>query len=341
MIPSLRLLAELGLWPGPLKAMAAPLRKLRLVDDTGSPLAAPEIVFAAEEIGEDAFGWNVPLARLLPCLLERARAFGVAVRESHAVRMHLKATAAAIALVDGGTVTAPVVLAADGRLSNLRRFAGISATEWSYDQTALALSFGHSAPHHDISTEYHKDGGPFTTVPLPSRRSSLVWMERPGRAAALMALDDAALAAEIQIAGHGELGRISDIGPRGSFPMRGLRATVLARNRVMLIGEAGHVVPPIGAQGLNMSLRDAAVAAELITEAIGRGVDPGEPAVLARYDERRRADIVPRQSIIDLMNRSLISHFLPLEAGRAAGLAALRNFGPLRRLVMERGAGLA
>ena len=150
----------------------------------------------------------------------------------------------------------------------------------------------------------------------------------------------AALAAEIQIACHGELGRISGIGPRGSFAMRGLRATTLARNRVMLIGEAGHVVPPIGAQGLNMSLRDAAVAAELIAEAIGHGDDPGDPAVLARYDQHRRVDILPRQSIIDLMNRSLVSHFLPLEAGRAAGLAALKSFAPLRRFVMERGIGL-
>jgi len=108
---------------------------------------------------------------------------------------------------------------------------------------------------------------------------------------------------------------------------------------VMLIGEAGHVAPPIGAQGLNMSLRDAAVAAELVASAIEHGNDPGGPAVLRDYDARRRADILPRQWIIDLVNRSLISHLLPLEAGRALSLASLMSFGPLRRYVMARGVG--
>src|SRR5437763_3904841 len=261
MLPSLRLLAELGLWPGTLAGQSAPLRKLRLIDDTGSPFHAPDLTFAAEEIGEDAFGWNVPLASLIPALAQSAEASGAVIHEGPARGLVLDAAAANVTWADDHQLSASVVLAADGRSSGLRNSAGISVTEWKLDQAALALSFGHSAPHHDISSEYHREAGPFTTVPLPDRRSSLVWMERPRRALALMALDDAALAAEIQIASHGNLGRISDLGPRGAFPISGLRARTMARNRVMLIGEAGHVVPPVGAQGLNMSLRDAALAA--------------------------------------------------------------------------------
>ena len=109
-------------------------------------------------------------------------------------------------------------------ISNIRQTAGIGVEEWAYEQSAIATSFAHSAPHRDTSTEYHRSGGPFTTVPLPGRRSSLVWMERPETAAMLMTLDDDALAAEIQLATHGELGRIDDIGPRRLFPMRGLGA---------------------------------------------------------------------------------------------------------------------
>src|SRR5439155_6236023 len=204
--------------PGALAEKSAALRKLRLVDDTGSPFPAPDLTFSAEEIGEDAFGWNIPLASLTPALSGRVQASGAIIREGVADDIAIGGTSAKVTLADGGSLSASVVLAADGRSSNIRRSAGITATEWNYDQVALALSFGHSAPHHDISTEYHKEAGPFTTVPLPGRRSSLVWMERPERARTLMALDDKALAAEIQIASHGNLGRIGDLGRRGNFP---------------------------------------------------------------------------------------------------------------------------
>jgi 2-octaprenyl-6-methoxyphenol hydroxylase len=339
MLPSIRLLESLDLWAHPLRATAAPLRKLRLVDDTGSPVPAPEIVFSAEEIGEFAFGWNVPLAALIPALAEKTRSLGITNCPAHAEHLTISSTKASVGLADGSALAAPVILAADGRSSIIRSGARIAATEWDYGQVALALTFGHSAPHRDMSSEYHKRAGPFTTVPLPGRRSSLVWMELPERAGLLIALDDSALAAEIQVASHGELGRIGDLGPRGQFPMRGLKAATLARNRVMLIGEAGHVVPPIGAQGLNMSLGDAALAAELVADALRDG-DPGDPRVLGEYDERRRAEIEPRQSVIDLMNRSLLSGLLPLDAGRCLALSALINLGPLRRHVMERGVGL-
>jgi len=148
-----------------------------------------------------------------------------------------------------------------------------------------------------------------------------------------MALSDREIAAEIQIGTHGELGLVSDVGPRRLFPMQGLVARDFARNRIILIGEAAHVVPPIGAQGLNMSLRDAAQAADLME---GED-DPGSPAIMADYDARRRRDVQPRQQVIDLMNRSLLSGFVALESGRAAGMTLLSQFGPLRRAVMQYG----
>jgi 2-octaprenyl-6-methoxyphenol hydroxylase len=168
---------------------------------------------------------------------------------------------------------------------------------------------------------------------MTGNNSSLVWMERPARAAELMALSDRQLASAIQLESHGELGLISNIGPRRAFPMQGLVAREFARHRIMLIGEAAHVVPPIGAQGLNMSLRDAAQAVELMT---GED-DPGSPDILAEYDKFRRRDVQPRQQVIDLMNRSLLSGYVALEGGRAAGLSLIAGFAPLRRFVMQRG----
>jgi 2-octaprenyl-6-methoxyphenol hydroxylase len=158
-------------------------------------------------------------------------------------------------------------------------------------------------------------------------------MERPARAAELVALSEQDLATEIQIATHGDLGRVSNIGARKLFPMLGLVARDFARSRILLVGEAGHVVPPIGAQGLNMSLRDAAQAAHLM---LGED-DPGSASVMTEYDALRRRDVQPRQQVIGLMNRSLLSGFLPLEGGRALGLTLLAQFGPLRRAVMRYG----
>lgn len=333
MTPSLGLLARIGLWPGELRSKTEPLRKLRLVDDTGSTLKAPTITFDARELGEDAFGWNIPLNILIPALHHRARQLGVHLVEADAETVSTASDHILIQTGSGQNLRARVAIAADGRNSLLRQAAGIRTNSWVYEQAALATSFCHSGLHEGISTEYHKQAGPFTTVPMPGSRSALVWMERPERASQLLALSDSELAAEIQIGTHGSLGRISEVGPRRLFPMQGLTARDFAKNRVILIGEAAHVVPPIGAQGLNMSFRDAADAAGLLS---GED-DPGNPALLADYDAMRRRDVQPRQQVIDIMNRSLLSGFLPLEAGRAAGLTLLSQFGPLRRAAMRYG----
>ncbi len=337
MQPSIRMLQYLGLWPGSLRAQTAALRKLRLVDDTGAAFKAPTVTFDAAELGEDAFGWNIPLGLLIPALRARAAELGVVFIDDEVIGAVTSDEEISVKLAGGGEVSARVAIAADGRASRLRQAAGIGTEEWSYDQMAIATSFAHSAPHFDVSTEYHRPAGPFTTVPMREGRSSLVWMERPARAAELMELDDAALAVEIQIACHGELGLVSRVGSRKAFPMRGLVARRFAANRVLLVGEAGHVVPPIGAQGLNMSLRDAAQAAGLIVAS----KDPGSDAVMDDFNTSRRRDVAPRQQVIDLMNRSLLSGFFVLEGARAAGLAFLQNFAPLRRFVMRRGLGVA
>jgi 2-octaprenyl-6-methoxyphenol hydroxylase len=333
MQPAIRLLENLGVFPGGLAAHVAPLRRLRLVDDTGSLISVPEVVFDSKELGSEPFGWNIPLSRLQPILHATAIEAGVVPFAVEVSDFRAESEQARICLSDGRTLSAPLVVAADGRDSRVRQAAGIGIEEWAYDQSAIATSFAHSAAHHDTSSEYHRSGGPFTTVPLPGRRSSLVWMERTERAAALMALDDDALASEIQLATHGDLGRIGNIGPRRLFPMRGLRARQLAGPRLMLIGEAAHVVPPIGAQGLNMSFRDAAE----VTEMISKHSDPGSAEAIAQYAATRQGDIRPRQAVIDLVNRSLLADALWLDGGRSAGLTALANFAPLRHFAMRRG----
>lgn len=333
MQPSIQLLRYLDIWPGSLEGKTAPLRKLRIIDDTGSLLAAPNLEFESQELNLEAFGWNIPLSLLLPALRKRAEDLGVTFIETTAIGARSSGDAIHITLSNTAEISASFCLAADGANSAMRKAVRVATDTWSYDQTAIATSFAHSMGHDNVSTEYHKSAGPFTTVPLPENRSSLVWMEHPARAEALMTLNDRELAAEIQIETHGELGLISPLGPRKSFPMKGLTARQFAKDRVMLIGEAAHVVPPIGAQGLNMSLRDAALAADLILA----NKDAGSDSLLAEYNAMRRAEVLPRQQLIDLMNKSLLLGFLPLEGVRALSLSALHYWGPLKRFVMERG----
>ena len=174
-------------------------------------------------------------------------------------------------------------------------------------------------------------------MPLPDNHSGLVWMESPERADELMALSESEFACELQAATHGQLGRIFAVGDRTSFPMRGLIASDFGGPRTLLIGEAAHMAPPIGAQGLNMSFRDAATAAELIGDARRKGADTGSPEVVQRYGELRRRDVLPRQSLIHAMNQSLLSGLLPFSALRVLGMAAIDRIGPLRKLVMNQG----
>jgi 2-octaprenyl-6-methoxyphenol hydroxylase len=333
MQPSIQLLKYLEVWPGTLAQQTSPLKKLRIIDDTGSLITSSDLEFDCRDIDLDAFGWNVPLTLLLPTLRATSENHGISFIEAIVTSATTADDHIAVTLSTGETLTAQVAIAADGANSYLRTAAGITTKTWTYDQTAIVTSFTHSKSHNDISTEYHKHAGPFTTVPMPNDRSSLVWMERPARATEIMDMSDRELAAEIQIATHGQLGLISAIGPRKAFPMKGLTANHFAKNRVLLVGESAHQVPPIGAQGLNMSMRDASTACDLI---LGQA-DAGNDKIMDDYNTRRRTEVLPRQQVINLMNRSLLEGFLPMEAARALGLTALNMLPPLKRAVMQHG----
>ena len=337
MQPSVRLMENMGLWPGSLADVSSPLKQLRLLDDTGNLLNGTEVTFKCEELSDQPFGWNVPLPDLSLALLNLAKQTGIDFYHDQALAAPVTGNMVQLQMKKGADFRAKVIVAADGRTSNLRKSAGIGMAEWHYDQVAIGAVFAHTGPHNDMSTECHKQDGPLTTVPMPDNHSSLVWMVRPERGKELMALDDKTFAAELQLELHGTLGLISDVTNRKSFPMQGLNAMTYAGNRVILVGEAAHVVPPIGAQGLNMSLRDGAMAAELIGKAHQSGQDIGNQQVLDRYDTMRRRDVWPRQKLIDLMNRSLLSKLPFVHDARALGLSMVDRISPLRATVMREG----
>jgi 2-octaprenyl-6-methoxyphenol hydroxylase len=237
----------------------------------------------------------------------------------------------------GDAVSGRLAIGAEGRQSLCRSTAGIATERTSYPQIALTVNLGHARPHADTSTEFHTASGPFTLVPLPGQRSSLVFVVDPPEAPRLAALSDAELAGEIEQRCHSILGKIDVEGGRGIFPLAIETAHRFASHRLVLIGEAAHVMPPIGAQGLNLGLRDAATVAELVVAARRDGGDAGSAAVTDAYERTRRADVGSRALAVDLLNRSLLSNFLPLQGARGLGLYLLDRIGPLRRALMREG----
>ncbi|MGI9372970.1 MAG: FAD-dependent monooxygenase [Hyphomicrobiales bacterium] len=335
---SIRLLTHIGVWTPAKSNSCAPLDHLEIVDATGRMPRAPTVKFSASELGPEPFGWNVPVSLLTDALTERL---------SNMPNVILIAEAADKALPGGdhvvleslatGAVAAKLVLAADGRKSMCRKAARISTSDWDYPQVAVVTTFAHELPHENISIEFHRKPGPLTTVPLPGNRSSLVWVETAEEAKRIAALKDTRFCNELTLKMQDRLGAICEATPRALFPISGMAARKYADKRIILIGEAGHIIPPIGAQGLNISLRDGALAAELVGDALREGRDIGSPGLLAIYDTKRRKDIFPRQVAVDLLNRTLISGFLPFQGARSLGLSALQNIGPLRRQIMREG----
>lgn len=332
---SVTALETLGVWPV-CAAHAAPLKAIRLVDDTRRLIRAPEVTFNAAEIGLDAFGYNIENRHLLAALSARAAELKLARVEAHALAVVSDAAGVTVRLADG-EARAQLVIGADGQRSLCRAAAGVRTERRDYPQTALTLNLTHARPHHDTTTEFHTESGPFTLVPLPGLRSSLVCVLDPAAAAELYQKPDAELSQEIERRAHSLLGRMSVEAGRGLFPLAVEGAQSFARNRIALVGEAAHVVPPIGAQGLNLGLRDAATLAELVADARRENRDVGAPGLLARYDTMRRADALSRQVAIDLLNRSLLSDFIPLQGFRGLSLFLVDRVGPLRRALMREG----
>jgi 2-octaprenyl-6-methoxyphenol hydroxylase len=329
-------LKRLGVWPLLFDAIE-PLDAIRLVDATRSLFRAPEVTFRAHEIGHEAFGYNVPNAALTAALETVAGQRLTRIVTPAVTEIDIADDAVTLTASDGRQFRAPLVAAADGRGSTCRAAAGISTRQWAYDQAAVVCTFSHSRPHKRISTEFHRRAGPLTLVPGLGNTSNVVWVEAPVNAKRILDLPDKEFADELGRLTEGLLGVKSQFSPRRMFPLSGQTASTLAQNRVALIGEAGHVIPPIGAQGLNLSFRDAATLAECAANTKAADSDIGGVGALQRYAALRGPDITSRVWTVDLLNRSLLSPFTPVHFLRGLGLFALSTVAPLRHRVMQEG----
>ena len=337
---ALGVLDAIGVW-GDVAALSAPIAAIRIVDDMGRLLRAPEVRFDAADTGLAVLAQNVPNGALLQALERRAEGLATLHRRHEtATVISPDATGVTVQLAGGASLRARLVVAADGRRSMARAAAGIDVDEWRYEQTAITTAFAHSRPHGGVSTEFHRPAGPFTVIPLPGNRSALVWLETPAEAERLVALDDAAFCAIVQERLNGLLGAVRSVNPRVRYPMGGLIASKRGARRIALVGETAHAFPPIGAQGLNLTLRDIAELARLVVAAQADGTDIGAESLLTAYDTARSGDVARRVYGVDLLNRSLLAGPL-VGLARGAGLHALHAVPALKRFAMRQGYGAA
>jgi 2-octaprenyl-6-methoxyphenol hydroxylase len=341
--PSVPVLDGAGLWDR-LAPHAAALQVMRIIDAGGAePVARLVKDFDASDISDQPFGWNLPNWLLRREMVARlAELPNVDFRPGAGfARMLVREDAALVTLTDGSQIEARLVVGADGRNSPVREALGIGARTYRYGQKALAFAVAHDIPHGNVSTEVHRSGGPFTLVPLPDREgrptSAVVWMETGPEVTRLASLPVADFEAEMTARSSGILGPLRLLTRRSVWPIISQLADRMSARRSVLLAEAAHVVPPIGAQGLNMSLADLAC---LLTLADRHRDDPGAAMVTEAYHRRRHWEVQVRVTGIDLLNRASMAGAQPLRDLRARALDLLYSTKPVRQTLMRAGLGL-
>ena len=337
MMPSVDFLQEAGLVDDP-AALGHPLTAIRIIDATPRLIRAPETLFNAEEAGLAAFGWNFGNARLLDHFTKASPASGLTTRSESVTGYAREGNLGIVTLSDGTSLRAPLVVGADGKKSVIRNAAGITTLEHHFAEAALVCDLDISRSIGGTSVEFHYPHGPFTLVPAGGNRANLVWIDEEKKLRDIQAAGLEALREAIHERSQRLFGTVTLASPSFIFPLSTLTVDVAGKDGVALVGESAHAFPPIGAQGLNLGLRDVADLVEAVKAADKAQPDWGM-AVSRDYAERRAGDLARTGSMVDALFRALLADMLPSQALRAGGLWALRLLPGLRRQAFSLGMG--
>jgi 2-octaprenyl-6-methoxyphenol hydroxylase len=338
---SKRLLATLDIWPAIADA-AQPVTAIDITDSRLSDAIRPILLSYDNKLAaEEPASYIVENERLRQALVAAAAArpaialMGCSPIDSFAADPH----GVSIRLANA-TLRAPLLVGADGRASRLRDDAGIKILRWSYPQTGIVTTVGHSKPHHGRALQHFLPSGPFAILPLTHNRSCITWTEASAGAQELLALEDEGFRAELHRRFDYRLGEIVALGARAAWPLDMHLARALVAERFALIGDAARVVHPIAGQGLNLGLRDVAALTEVIADAARLGLDTGAQLVLERYERWRRLDSALSAATYDALNRLFSNDWTLLRTARDFGLAVLDQLPALKQFLVAEAAGV-
>ncbi|WP_420563374.1 UbiH/UbiF/VisC/COQ6 family ubiquinone biosynthesis hydroxylase [Thalassobaculum sp.] len=337
-LSSRRLFTVLGAWQA-VADQAGPINDIR-VSDAGS---SRYLHYDHSTVGDDPMGHIVDNGALKTSLLDRLATHGDRVtfaEPGSAAALAVTAGRASLTLEDGRVLTAPLVIAADGRGSRVRALAGIRTTTVDYHQSAVVDTIEHAESHHNLAHERFLPGGPLALLPLPGQnRSALVWSERTAVAERIAQLDDAAFAAALEERFGDSLGTMTPVGPRAVYQLALTMAESGIADRVALVGDAFHGMHPIAGQGFNVGVRDIAVLTEVLADAARLGLDIGGAPVLRDYQRRRRFDIMTMVASTDGLTRLFSNDIAPVRTARRLGLSAVQRVPMLKRAAIRHAMG--
>jgi len=331
------LFEDLGVWRAIEGARVGPYRRMRVWDAS----APGEIAFDAAENGDAALGWIIE-NRLIQHALWQAASANPHVRivcPGEVAGVDNESERASVVLADGTQFAARVLIAADGAESPVRAKLGIACSERDYAQRAVVAHLATALPHEDTAWQRFLPTGPLAFLPLADGRSSIVWTLPAAEAARVLALDDAAFRAEVGAAFDFRLGEITATTARAAFPLRMRLADRYVAGRVVLAGDAAHVVHPLAGQGMNLGFRDVACLRRVLADARDRGSDLGAAHVLRRYERERRSENALAARGLDAIERVFDTPGMPAAWLRGVALATAQHMSPLKEMLAAAAAG--
>jgi len=334
-----RLFEAIGVW-GAVAENAQPILDMVVTDSKLDDAARPTFLTFGGEVEEgEPFAHMIENRHLVDALAEKAKSLGVELRATPVAGFAAGANSTAVQFADGESITARLLVGADGARSLIREQAGIATHGWNYDQCAIVTTVAHEREHNGRAEEHFLPAGPFAILPLTGRRCSIVWTETSGEADRIVALPDSEFHDELEKRFGLQLGDIEVVGPRRAFPLGLFTARTFIGERLALVGDAAHIIHPIAGQGLNMGLRDVAALAEAIADAARLGLDPGGPEVLERYQRWRRFDTMTMGVATDGLNRLFSNNSDALRLVRDIGLGLVERMPMLKRMFIREAAG--
>ncbi len=324
----------------PLIAEAAqPIEAMVITDSASEDLIRPEVLSFASEDGASRFAHMVPNAALDEALERRCAELGIEEIADSVRIFEEDETGITATLAGGGSRRGALLVAADGRGSRLRAIAGIGTVEHAYRQYGIVGTLSHEHPHHGTATQHFLPNGPFAMLPLTGNRSSIVWSEREPFARSLHEMDPFMAALEIERVFGPSLGHLTLEGPLQIYPLKAILSRDYAAGRLVLAGDAAHVIHPLAGQGLNLGLRDAAALAEVLGDAHRLGEDLA--AAPARYARWRRADAAQMALVTDVLNTMFSTKSVLLRAVRSIGTGLVDRRQRLKAMFINEAAGFA